>query len=330
VERPNVVLSHMVVQNMSTTGAFVMSSDDQLRHMVFRRNGLLGFMATNATDLRVSHVTAIHNNTELFNQSPAAGGAKIGRTVGAHVRDSRFNDNNADGLWFDESSYRLQVIGSRFRGNSGHGLAVEISGHALVAGNVIADNGGNGIKINDADHVRVWNNTFVGNSRPIAVLQDNRDVNPGGSYHNPALPLPFQIQHVTVANNIIADVGAGSDCLLCVQDYTHRFSAQALHTIANGNVYQRQTSRSPSRLVLWSQGSASPALFSTISAFRAATGQEASHLGLVGKRAVTQTYRATPVVKRNARQVALPLPRAVALAGGRPVGQRTLGAWFGG
>ena len=115
-------------------------------------------------------------------------------------------------------------------------------------------------------------------------------MNPGGSYHDPNLPLPFVIRHITVANNIVASAGAGSDCVLCVQDYTHRFTAEALDIHANGNAYQRSTARTPSRLVLWSRGSAAPALFSTIPDFRSATGQEASHLALTGKRAVTRLF----------------------------------------
>jgi parallel beta-helix repeat protein len=215
------------------------------------------------------------------------------------------------------------------RDNSGHGISVEISGHAVIAGNVIAGNGGNGIKINDTDNVELWNNTFVGNARPIAVLQDKRDVNPGGSYHDPNLPLSFQIRHITVANNILANPGSRSDCALCVQDYTHRFSAEALDIHANGNVYQRSSARTPSRLVLWSRGSASPGLFSTIPDFRSATGQEASHLALTGKRAVTRLFHPTAVVKRSAHQVALPLPADIAGASGRNTGARWLGAWFG-
>lgn len=330
VERPHVLLSHMLVRDMSTTGAFVMSTDDRLRHVSFRHNGLLGFMATHATGLRVSHVSAVNNNIERFNQSPAAGGAKIGRTTDVKISKSRFAHNHANGLWFDESSYRIQVVRSRMTDNSGHGISVEISGHALIAGNVIARNGGNGIKINDTNNLRLWNNTFVGNARPIAVLQDKRDVNPGGSYHDPNLPLSFQIRHITVANNIVAAPGRGSDCGLCVQDYTRRFTAEALDIHANGNVYQRSTARTPSRLVLWSRGSAGSALFSTIPAFRSATGQEASHLALTGKRAVTRVFHPTAVVKGRAHQVAQPLPADIARACGRHAGARWLGAWFGG
>ncbi len=329
VERPHVLLTHMIVRDMSTTGAFVMSTHDQLRHVSFRHNGLMGFMATHATGLRVDHVWAINNDTELFNQSPAAGGAKIGRTTDVRVTNSRFSHNHANGLWFDESSYRIQVIHSRMKDNSGHGISVEISGHALIAGNLIVSNGGNGIKINDTDNVELWNNTFVGNARPIAVLQDNRDVNPGGSYHDPHLPLSFVTRHITIANNIVARAGAGSDCALCVQDYTHRFTAENLDVQANGNAYQRSDARTPARLVLWSRGSGSPALFSTITDFRAATGQEASHLALNGKRAVTRTFRPTAIVQRRANQVAQPLPADIASACGRSPGGRWLGAWFG-
>jgi hypothetical protein len=117
--------------------------------------------------------------------------------------------------------------------------------------------------------------------------------------------------------------------VLCVQDYTHRFTAEALDIHANGNAYQRSNARTPSRLVLWSRGSAAPALFSTIPDFRSATGQEVSHLALTGKRAVTRTFRPTAIVQRRAHQVAQPLPADIANACGRNPGARWLGAWFG-
>jgi hypothetical protein len=330
VESPHITLEHMLVRDMSTTGVFVGSTNDHLRSLVLRHNGLAGFMATYANGLRVSRVDVVNNNTELFNISPAAGGAKIGRTSDVVIRRSRFAHNHADGLWFDESSYRIKVIQSRMLDNAGHGLVLEISGHAVVAGNVIAGSGWNGIKINDTDHVQLWNNTFVGNARPIAILQDDRDVNPGGSYHNPNLPLPWIDRHITVDNNIVANPGAGSDCMLCVQDYTGRFTAADLDITANGNVYQRANAASPTHPVLWSQGAAPPALFTTLRSFHATTGQEASHLVLTGRPAVTRSYRARSSVRAKARHVAQPLPRDLARLGDRGVGSRTLGAWFGG
>ena len=329
VERPHVTLSHLTVTDNATTGAFVGSTDDRVSGVLFRRNGLMGFMATYADRLKVSHVSAIGNNTELFNQAPAAGGAKIGRTDHVTIRNSRFDHNHATGLWLDESTYAMKILRSRMIDNAGHGISLEVSGRALVAGNVVAGNAGNGIKINDTDRVQLWNNTFVGNARPIAVLQDNRDVNPSGSYHDPSLPLPWINRDITVRNNVVARAGAGSDCLLCVQDYTGRWTAEQLNVTADGNVYQRVDSRSPSGLVLWSRGPLAPAVFTTITGFRAATGQESSHVFLTGRPAVTARYRPTAEVRGRAREVAEPLPAWIAHLARRPADSRWLGAWFG-
>jgi hypothetical protein len=153
-------------------------------------------------------------------------------------------------------------------------------------------------------------------------------VNPSGSYHDPSLPLPWVNREITIRNNVVARAGAGSDCLLCVQDYTGRWTAEQLDVTADSNVYQRVDSRSPSGLVLWSRGPGAPAVFATIQHFKVATGQERSHLLLTGRPAVTATYRPTAAVRGHARQVAQPLPAWIAHLTRRPAGSHWLGAWF--
>ena len=329
VERTHVTLSHMLIRDMATTGLFVGAADSRLDHVTVLHNGLLGLLATYADRLHVLHMTSAGNNSELFNMAPAAGGAKIGRSTGVVIRDSRFVHNHGTGLWFDESCYRLSVLASRFLDNANHGMSVEVSGHATVAGNVIAHNAGNGVKINDSDNVEVWNNTFVGNDEPIAVLQDNRDQDAGGVYHDTSLPLPWVNRHITVQNNIIAHAGRGSSCLLCVIDYTHRFSAADLDLVVNGDVLQRRDRRTPFMTVIWPLTKQSSVGFPTAGSFVKASGQELSHLALTGKAAVTHTFQPTTRVRQEAATVARPLPEWLASVAHRTVGERTLGAWSG-
>ena len=70
----------------------------------------------------------------------------------------------------------MNVVNNVMRGNSGHGLFLEISDTAVVAGNLIANNGGFGIQVNNTGHVKLWNNTFLGGgNRPVNLVQDDRD-----------------------------------------------------------------------------------------------------------------------------------------------------------
>jgi hypothetical protein len=326
VGAPHVTVSHATFRNNSTTGVFVRSTNDHLSHLVVRHNGLMGFMGTYADGLRVSDVTSVGNNAERFNMSPASGGAKIGRTTGIMIRNSRFVRNHSSGLWFDESSYKIHVINSRILHNAGHGLILEISGAAIVAGNVIADSGQYGIKINDTNRVQLWNNTIVGGVNPVNIGQDMRDQNPSGSYHDPSLPLPWIVRDISVHNNIIARANPASACMLCVQEHTHRFSADQLRITANGNVYERRQA-SPRTAVMWARGSQAAALFATVPAFKKATGQETSHLWLTKHRAVDAAYHVLPRVVRAASRVAVPLPLRIARLTGHRTAVRWLGAW---
>ena len=151
---------------------------------------------------------------------PAAGGAKIGRASDVVVRDSVFDGNLGTGLWFDESVHGVEVLGGRMRDNAVHGISVELSGAVLVAGNVVADNGESGLKVNDTSDVSIWNNTFTGNDREVDIVQDDRDLDPQGSHLDHSLPLTFRNGPVVLRNNVFAQTARGSDCLLCVEDYS--------------------------------------------------------------------------------------------------------------
>ena len=64
--------------------------------------------------------------------------------------------------------------------------------------------------------------------------------------------------------------------MLCVEDYTQARSAEQMGVTANGNVYVRPNTSRPTYLVVWSRGRGNPAVYSNLTSFRAATGQEKS------------------------------------------------------
>ena len=325
VEAPHVRLEDMSIEQNATTGLHVMRSRVRLDHVSLVRNGMMGLTTNGADHLRMDRIRVIGNNRERFHSSPAAGGAKIGRSRDVLVRDSVFQANRGTGLWFDESVRGITVASSRLARNAVHGLSLELSGDVVVAGNVIADNGGNGIKVNDTSRVKIWNNTITGNDREVNIVQDDRDLDSQGSYLDTSGGLTFRNGPVVLANNVLARTAPASDCLLCVEDYSGRFSAEAMKVEANGNIYQRSSLRRPASLVRWSRGD-DAASFRSLRAFHKTTGQERRGHQLDDSRAVRRSQRVTAVVLRLAATTARPLPRAIAKLLDLPTGSRRLGA----
>lgn len=335
VEAPDVTLQRMAVSGNATTGLFVAATGAELDHVSVLDNGMLGLGATYADGIRVLDLVSRRNNTERFNSAPVAGGVKIDRTRGILVSGADIRSNAASGLWFDESAKDITVLDSTIRDNARHGLSLEISADATVADNVIAGNGGFGIKVNDTSGVAIWNNTIVGNDRPVNIVQDDRDANdPGTPGHDPRFPVPAPGMTwingpVDVHNNVLDRGQSGANCLLCVEDYSGRFTADELGVSASGNVYARSSRSAPTWLVVWSQGGGNPEVFTSLDAFNRATGQEARRLEVVGRPVVTARMRVTREVRTSTASVAMPLPADLARLLDRRSGVRHLGAWPG-
>jgi hypothetical protein len=333
VEAPDITLSRLTVRDNATTGVHVGAAGAVVRRVRLIRNGMLGMSATYADGLRLLHVRSRENNTEGFNTAPVAGGIKVGRTRGVRVVGATVTGNAGTGLWFDESSHRIRVVGSTIRHNVRHGISLEISDGARVADTVIAGNGGDGIKVNNTSRVALWNNTVVGNGRAIDIVQDDRrGSDPDAPGHDPRQPVPapgmtWVNGPVRVLNNILGRGRNDANCLLCVEDYSGRFSGEEMRVHAIGNVYVRANRSAPAWVAVWSRGAGDPAVFTTVAAFRRETGQEQRHLSLVGRPALTGSGRPTSVVSTATRRVAEPLPPALARLVDREVGVRHLGAW---
>ena len=86
----------------ATTGIGAFADNITLTNVTAQDNGLMGIIGNSAYGLTLDSVKAIHNNTERFNQSPAAGGLKIARSRNVTIKNSQFLDNLASGVWFDQ------------------------------------------------------------------------------------------------------------------------------------------------------------------------------------------------------------------------------------
>jgi parallel beta-helix repeat protein len=268
LETSGITAENVVIADSATTGLYVGGTSVVLRNLHLLRSGMLGMNGNRADSLVMERVLSEDNNVERFNPSPAAGGTKIAESANAKVRDSIFRDNYGTGLWLDVSSSNATFTGNEMRNNERHGIFLEISSGVTVANNFITQNGGYGIKVNNTSRVKIWNNTIVGNDRALNLVQDSR---------KPAVSKPsmtWRLGPVAVRNNVLANQRFG-DCLLCVEDYTQTRTAKQIGVTANGNVYNRPNTSTPQWVVVWSKGPGHPAVFTTLAAFKTATGQEA-------------------------------------------------------
>lgn len=325
IERPSVTVENVAVTDTSTTGIHVGSGTTPnvvVRNVYLARNGMLGMNASNADNLTVDRVRSEDNNTERFNTSPVSGGAKIGRTRGVTVTDSVFRGNYGPGLWLDESVYDMRITGNEMRDNAKHGASLEISSKAIFANNIVTGNAGFGVKVNNTSDVTIWNNTFVDNDRSINLVQDARrptSATTAGRDKRQPFPDPtmtWLLGPVQVMNNVLSDQRAGN-CMLCVEDYSQERSAAQIGVTADANVYSRPDTTKPAQLVVWSRGAGNPAVYLTLAAFQAATGQDPNGIALDGE----------PLVASAGHETAQPLPASLAGLVGLPAGTRYRGAW---
>jgi trimeric autotransporter adhesin len=332
LESPSITAENLVVTDMATTGVSATASNITLRHVTVERSGMLGIHASQADGLQVIGVRCRHNNVEQFNMAPVSGGFKIGRSRGLLVQDSSFSRNAGPGLWEDESTYDSRLVGNDFRHNAGHGVSLEISARALVADNVFLGNARDGLKVNNTSDVQLWNNTFVDNGRAIDLVQDDRraaDLSEPG--HDPRRPLPdptvtWLLGPVAVYNNVVARPTAATDCFLCVEDYSHERSAQAMAVTSDSNVYDVSHTRGV-WIAVWSLGPGDPAVYPTLHGFQSGTGQE-SHGRAYAASVVGPSGQLSAAVAKEAL-AAKALPPDIAAAIAEPVNAHHLGAWLG-
>lgn len=336
VEKPNATVDNVVVSEMATTGISIQSTGASLRKVTVERSGMLGIHARHADNLTITGVLSRWNNSEHFNIAPVSGGAKVGATRGVVVTNSSFSDNFGHGFWDDMSVYNSVFRGTNFNSNSGDGLFLEISARAVVGDSLFLNNKMDGIKVNNTSNVKIWNNTFLGNGRSIWLAQDARrntnrnDAAVDSRVTWPDPEMPWQLDDITLSNNIIGLPNGSANCVLCVEDYSRQETAEGMRIKVNGNIYNRLSPTSPSWLTVWSRGSAAPATFTSLASFKTTTGQEQRGREYVGSAVVSSGGVLTGPVSQAVPQIALGLPADVATLIGRPTGTAAVGAWVDG
>jgi parallel beta-helix repeat protein len=333
VERPGVTLENVTVQDSATIGLGVTAADVTVRQATIERSGLLGIHAGTADRFRLLSSKVDGNNWERFNSAPVSGGFKAGRSRGILVSDSSISNNLGHGYWSDVSVYDTKILNSNLNGNAATGVFLEISARGTVANNLVMDNGAEGIKVNNTSDVLIYNNTVVRNARPLNIVQDPRtpaNTSYGHDYRYPSDPeMDWQVGPVTVRNNVLGLPNDNANCVICVEDYTHTRTAAQMGVTSNGNVFNRATAGDPNWLAVWSRGStdANPAVYTTLTAYRSATGQDTSSLGYDGTVVVGSAGALATTAQGQASTVAEGIPSGIAVLVGQPSGAKRLGAW---
>ncbi|MBW3084141.1 hypothetical protein KEM60_00325 [Austwickia sp. TVS 96-490-7B] len=301
-------MENVIVQDNATTGLGVYAGGARLSRITVSGNGETGLNGWRADDLVVTDSLFEKNNDERFNFAPAAGAMKVVKSQGVVVRGSKFVNNPGPGLWFDESVAKMTVVGNDIRDNEGTGLIVELSSRAVVADNVVTGNLEEGIRVQNSDKVSVWNNTIVNNERALNLVQDWREAsNLSVAGHDPRMGLPdplmpWILRDISIGNNIL-QAGHGANATLAVENYEHKYDADALRITSDGNIYQVPAYGAPRWQVVWARRGTDPYVYTTLADFRAARSQE--------KHSVSTTAAARTTALTA---IAQPLPAAVTAA----------------
>ena len=262
LEKPNATLENVYISESATTGLSALSSGITLTRVTSVRQRDAGHPRQHCrqrqADLRIGR-RATTPNSFMSARLPVASSSPSRAAL--TVTNSSFSDNNGHGFWEDQSVYNSVFSGNDFLRNTGYGLFLEISAKAIVVDSLIMNNKKDGLLINNFSNAQVWNNTIIGNARPIWLAQDSRRNN---NKSDPAVDtrvswpdpeMPWQLEYVTLGNNVLGNPASGN-ALLCVEDYTYSESAEAMHIVANGNAYNRASTSSPAWMSIWTKGSA--------------------------------------------------------------------------
>jgi parallel beta-helix repeat protein len=277
LEKPNATLENVIISDSATIGLFIGNSGANVRKVTVENAGMLGVLTNMADNLKVDGLKVTGGNSEHFNMAPSGGGFKLSRSRTVAIQNSDITGNGGTGIWFDVSCFQVAVTGSRIQGNGLHGIFFEISSRGIFSGNLVKDNAGHGFNINDATMSILTRNVVSGSGDGnIVILQDPRV--PGVSYGadsrypgDPAMPwLNTQIQ--VIRNTMI---GTNTTPLLWSQDYTSKRSWAEQGNVANGNRYVR-TGGLPASPYRFNTTRVGAVLYPTLTAFRAATGQESA------------------------------------------------------
>jgi parallel beta-helix repeat protein len=331
-------LQDLVVEDSAAVGIGIRGIGVTVDHTTVRRHGQLGIQAYQSDNLVLTANRIEDNNTEWFKEIPVAGGIKITSSRHLRIAANSVRGNRSTGIWLDESCYDARIVSNNVAGNSRHGIYFEISALAIVADNVVVDSGRSAIRVADSAYVRIWNNTVRRAQAGVDIIDGPRvasDLSTPG--HDKRQPLPdpnvtWIVSDVQVRNLVVDSGGRGDAAfLLGANDGNRKRSAATMRITAESDVYVRQPGV-PATLIQWSDWPTALRYYTTLSAMKTATGQEALGIEFTGGTGVFVDAAAGDLRLRSdspARGHGTALPADIAAALGRSAGAVEPGAFFG-
>jgi parallel beta-helix repeat protein len=266
VQANSTTVADVIVRQSAAVGVSVIGQGNVISSSVMKDNGQIGVHGDRANGLSVRSTILQNNNNERFKAGHAQGGLKLTSSTGVLVKDCLVRWNRGRGLWFDISSYDIDVVNNVVVGNGDRGIMVEISAKAVVAGNVVASNGAEGIMISESRDVDVYNNSLWYNARSISVVENSRT--------SSSSAIPYNVGDVVVRNNLISTARSGTSQLVSTEDTTRSKSAGAMGVSMDYDAYHTASSRVPTWLIGWANYPSGYGVFKDVKTFSAKSGQE--------------------------------------------------------
>ncbi|MET0819335.1 MAG: right-handed parallel beta-helix repeat-containing protein [Aeromicrobium sp.] len=328
-------LENIAVTDNATLGLSIGSAKVRMNKVTSARNGLMGIGSNYADDLDATRLRVEDNNLEHFNAAPSAGGYKFSRSRHVSISDSVFSNNFAAGLWFDESSYDVKLVGNDMGNNAAEGLVFELSAKLTAVNNAMWGNAMSGLLVLDSNDVRFWNNSIRGGLLPVRISDGPRvasDVNAAG--HDKRQPLPdpqvtWVTKNVEFKNNVVGDAKQGANgsnwCgIVCVTDDRKQATAAEMNAQLDGNLYYRASATAlPQYVIRWAGGTKGTVNFKTLADFKRTVAQEAQGAEVTGTSYVVASGALASGTSLS--NVGVPIPADIAAIGGLSAGDRRVG-----
>lgn len=315
----------IVTENATQAITFSSGAGNLVDHVSATLNGMVGVGGNVADNLTIRNSVLSGNNEQRFNPSPSAAGSKITRSRHLTIVNNDFVDNQANGLWFDQSDVGFTIANNTFSGNA-IAMQLELADTGIVANNVF-DGGKYGAFIFDTGNVQIYNNSFIHHSVGAVFLSQDqrRQSDPtwyainGDKRYPPGDPTnPWLLRNVTVANNVFLRAPEGGMFQVYALDRKTNIPVDRMNVTINGNQFTYRDVRAQPTMVGWGGGdSVTVTRYETPAALSAAKNRAWQNL--------QETAPGAGLVARSAPNVAVPLPSDVAAAIGVPAGTTHIG-----
>jgi hypothetical protein len=308
------VLENVVVSDNATQGISASARNCLLAHVTAQDNGMSGIHSNHGSGLVVTDSLMTGNNTEHFNAAPSAGGIKVTNADGVTIRNNLISENlGINGIWTDVTVSHFSITGNTVTGNGGpYGIITELSDTGVVADNV--ESGAKyGYTAFDTGNVRVFNNSFSGNSVwDIGLSQDARR----NSDANTSATVPWLVRNIVVANNVL-NSAAGYQ-FYALDKATHT-AVSSMNVTVDGNEFVASSGTSSTVMAGWGGAdNVTVNRYRTPDQLNAGVGKSWTNVQLSG----VQAYAAD---QAGGSSPAVPLPADIASEIGQPAGTRHVG-----